>query len=111
MPARTHKIRIMIADDHAILRAGLRMLINAQADMEVVSEGSPMGETVSSSRYGKRNQMWHCWTSPCPGAGGYESASGDGASCRSYLVIIPSRCTMTLPICERYWPPVPLVTC
>lgn len=31
-------IRIMIADDHAILRAGLRSLLNAQADMEVVAE-------------------------------------------------------------------------
>jgi len=43
MPARTHKIRVMIVDDHAILRAGLRMLVNAQADMEVVSE-APDGE-------------------------------------------------------------------
>jgi len=43
MVARTHKIRVMIVDDHAILRAGLRMLINAQADMEVVSE-APDGE-------------------------------------------------------------------
>jgi two-component system response regulator NreC len=33
----------MIADDHAILRAGLKMLVNAQADMEVVSE-APDGE-------------------------------------------------------------------
>jgi len=33
----------MIVDDHAILRAGLRMLVNAQADMEVVSE-APDGE-------------------------------------------------------------------
>jgi two-component system, NarL family, response regulator NreC len=33
----------MIADDHAILRSGLRMLINAQDDMEVVSE-APNGE-------------------------------------------------------------------
>jgi two-component system response regulator NreC len=43
MVARTHKIRVMIVDDHAILRAGLRMLVNAQADMEVVSE-APDGE-------------------------------------------------------------------
>jgi two-component system, NarL family, response regulator NreC len=43
MPTRTHKIRVMIVDDHAILRAGLRMLVNAQADMEVVSE-APDGE-------------------------------------------------------------------
>jgi len=39
----THKIRVMIADDHAILRAGLRMLVNSQADMEVISE-APDGE-------------------------------------------------------------------
>ena len=45
MPVRTGKIRVMIADDHAILRAGLRMLVNAQADMEVVSE-APDGENA-----------------------------------------------------------------
>jgi two-component system response regulator NreC len=43
MPARKSKIRVMIADDHGILRAGLRLLVNAQADMEVVSE-APDGE-------------------------------------------------------------------
>jgi two-component system response regulator NreC len=35
----------MIVDDHAILRAGLRMLVNTQNDMEVVSE-APDGEKV-----------------------------------------------------------------
>lgn len=35
---KTAKIRLVIADDHAILRSGLRMLINAQPDMEVVGE-------------------------------------------------------------------------
>jgi len=39
VPAQAHKIRVLIADDHAILRAGLRLLLNAQAEMEVVSEG------------------------------------------------------------------------
>jgi two-component system, NarL family, response regulator NreC len=43
MPARTRKVRVMIVDDHAILRAGLKMLVNAQTDMEVVSE-APDGE-------------------------------------------------------------------
>ena len=50
MPARTHKIRVMIADDHAILRAGLRMLVNAQADMEVVSEASDGEKAVETAR-------------------------------------------------------------
>ncbi len=43
MLERKSKIRVMIADDHAILRSGLRLLVNAQADMEVVAE-APDGE-------------------------------------------------------------------
>ena len=50
MPARTHKIRVMIADDHAILRAGLKMLVNAQADMEVVSEAPDGERAVQAAR-------------------------------------------------------------
>jgi two-component system, NarL family, response regulator NreC len=40
-------IRILIADDHAILRSGLRMLIDAQSDMSVVGEVADGTETVS----------------------------------------------------------------
>jgi DNA-binding NarL/FixJ family response regulator len=32
------KLRIILADDHKIIREGLRMLVNSQADMEVVGE-------------------------------------------------------------------------
>jgi Response regulator containing a CheY-like receiver domain and an HTH DNA-binding domain len=32
------KIRILLADDHTILRAGLRMMLNAQPDMDVIGE-------------------------------------------------------------------------
>src|SRR5215472_9177575 len=31
-------IRILLADDHTILRAGLKMMLNAQPDMEVIGE-------------------------------------------------------------------------
>lgn len=34
------KIRVLLADDHTILRAGLRMLLDAQPDIEVVGEAS-----------------------------------------------------------------------
>jgi DNA-binding NarL/FixJ family response regulator len=33
-------IRILIADDHAVVREGLRSLINYQSEMEVVGEAS-----------------------------------------------------------------------
>jgi DNA-binding NarL/FixJ family response regulator len=32
------KMRVVVADDHAVVRAGLRLLIESQPDMEVVSE-------------------------------------------------------------------------
>jgi len=50
MPSRTHKIRVMIVDDHAILRAGLKMLVNAQPDMEVVSEAPDGEKAVQTAR-------------------------------------------------------------
>lgn len=50
MVARAHKIRVMIVDDHAILRAGLKMLVNAQPDMEVVSEAPDGEKAVHAAR-------------------------------------------------------------
>jgi len=40
------KIRVLLADDHAVLRAGLRLLLDAQADMEVVGEASTGDQAV-----------------------------------------------------------------
>lgn len=40
------KIRVLLADDHAVLRAGLRALLNAQADMEVVGEAGDGAQAV-----------------------------------------------------------------
>jgi len=40
----------MIADDHAILRSGLKLLVNAQADMEVVSEASDGALAIQAAR-------------------------------------------------------------
>lgn len=34
------KLRVMLVDDHNIVRAGLRLLVNNQADMEVVAEAA-----------------------------------------------------------------------
>jgi len=44
------KIRVLIADDHAILRSGLRMLIRAEPDMEVVGEATDLEETIRRAR-------------------------------------------------------------
>ena len=35
------KLRVLLADDHAVVREGLRSLIDAQPDLEVVGEAQP----------------------------------------------------------------------
>ena len=42
------KLKIFIADDHPLLRAGLKAVLNAQPDMKVVGESSD-GATVAAS--------------------------------------------------------------
>ncbi len=44
------KLRIVLADDHAVVREGLRSLIAAQADMEVVGEAADGRRAVEASR-------------------------------------------------------------
>jgi DNA-binding NarL/FixJ family response regulator len=40
------KTRILLADDHAIVRHGLRLILDAQPDLEVVAEASDGAEAV-----------------------------------------------------------------
>jgi two-component system response regulator NreC len=40
------RIRLLLADDHAVLRSGLRMLLDVQPDMEVVGEAANGVEAV-----------------------------------------------------------------
>lgn len=42
-------IRVLLADDHAVLRAGLRMLISAQPDMVVVGEAADCHDARSKA--------------------------------------------------------------
>lgn len=44
------KIRVMLADDHTILRQGIRMLLEAQEDMEVVGEAVNGRDAVEKAR-------------------------------------------------------------
>ncbi len=41
------KIRVLVVDDHTVVRAGIRMVLEAQPDMEVVGEGSDGREAVA----------------------------------------------------------------
>lgn len=43
-------IRVLLADDHGIVRAGLRALLDAQPDIEVVAEAENGFEAISNAR-------------------------------------------------------------
>ena len=43
-------IRVLVVDDHAVLRAGLRLLLDAESDMTVVGEASTGAEAVERAK-------------------------------------------------------------
>src|SRR2546423_9095574 len=44
------KIKLLLADDHAILRQGLRRILEAEADMSVIGEAATGPEAVKRAR-------------------------------------------------------------
>ena len=49
-PHVAKRIRVAVADDHAILRSGLRMLIQSQADLEVAGEAADGQQAIDLVR-------------------------------------------------------------
>ena len=45
-PCQSLKTRILLADDHALVRRGLRLILDAQPDLEVVAEAGDGAEAV-----------------------------------------------------------------
>jgi DNA-binding NarL/FixJ family response regulator len=46
-------IRVLIVDDHAVVRSGLRLLLDAEKDIEVVGEAGTVREAVLEARAAK----------------------------------------------------------
>lgn len=65
------KIRILLADDHAVLRTGLRLLLNAQPDIEVVGEAADGAEAMVKARALRPDVILMDLT--MPGIGGLEA--------------------------------------
>src|SRR3954454_14310751 len=52
-PAAKPALRILLADDHATVRHGLKLLVDAEADMKVVAEAADGEETLQKAREAK----------------------------------------------------------
>lgn len=62
-------IGVLIADDHAVVRAGLRMLIDAEADMRVVGEAGDGREAARKARACRPDVVVLDLSMPGPGSG------------------------------------------
>ncbi len=50
MAVETHVITVVVADDHAVVRAGLRLLLDREHDIRVVAEASDGHEAITVAR-------------------------------------------------------------
>jgi DNA-binding NarL/FixJ family response regulator len=57
-------MKVLIADDHGIVRSGLRMLLERQTDIEVIGEAADGAQARDMAI--RERPTWRSWTSRCP---------------------------------------------
>jgi len=82
------RIRILIVDDHAILRSGLKMLLGAQPDMEVVSEAADGDRAVQEALHTRPDVALMDLT--MPGSGGLAAVKAIVRDCPDTRVLVLS---------------------
>jgi two-component system response regulator NreC len=80
------KIRVLIADDHAMVRAGLRALLGAQSDIEVVGEAEDGVAAVEKCLRLKPNVVVMDLT--MPGRGGINATEDIRHECPGVKVLV-----------------------
>ena len=80
------RIRVLVVDDHAVLRAGLRMLIRAQADMDVVAEAADGDEAVRKATEARPDVV--LMDLSMPGTGGIRAIERLRQDCPASRVLV-----------------------
>jgi len=80
------KIKVLIADDHAILLAGLKVLIDSQIDMEVVSEASDAEKAIQAALAFKPDVA--VLDLSMPGGGGLKAIQEITRDCREIRLLV-----------------------
>ena len=80
------KIRILLADDHAILRSGLKVLLNSQPDMEVAGEAADGKQAIETARAAKPDVVLLDLT--MPNLGGMQALQGVLRQCPTTRVLV-----------------------
>jgi two-component system response regulator NreC len=82
------KTRIVIADDHAVVRSGLRLLIEREEDMEVVAEAGTADEAVRAARLEKPDVV--LLDVVMPGRSGIDAAAEIISAAKSARILVLS---------------------
>ncbi|MFI5182500.1 MAG: response regulator [Thermoanaerobaculia bacterium] len=80
------KIRVVIADDHALLREGIRALLSRETDIEVVGEASDGREAIARCRALKPDVV--LMDIAMPGLGGLEASLEIRKECPETRVLV-----------------------
>jgi DNA-binding NarL/FixJ family response regulator len=80
------RLRILVADDHAVLRAGLRLLINTQPDMEAVGEAGDFPEAMRLTRTVRPDVLILDLT--MPGGTGIQTIERLAAECPATRIVV-----------------------
>lgn len=57
-------VRILIADDHVLLRDGIKLMLEREPEFQVVGEAGDGVEALESAR--RTPSISRSWTCPCP---------------------------------------------
>src|SRR3989454_8258032 len=83
-----HIIRVLLADDHALVREGTRRLLETENDVEVVAEAASGEEAVDAAR--RLHPDIAIMDIAMPGMGGIEATRVIKASCPETAVLVLS---------------------
>ena len=81
-------IRVLVVDDHAVVRSGIRLLLEAQEDIEVVAEAGTAEEGVRAARLEKPDVV--LLDVVMPGRSGIEATPDIRAAAKSAAVLVLS---------------------
>jgi two-component system response regulator NreC len=93
-------IRILLVDDHLVLRAGLKALLDAETDMRVVGEASTGEEAIEKSKTLRPDVV--VMDLSMPGMGGLEATRriAEGGAARVLVLTMHSEEEYLLPVLE-----------
>jgi NarL family two-component system response regulator LiaR len=85
---QSHVIRVLLADDHALVREGTRRLLETEDDVEVVAEAASGEEAVESTK--RLHPDIAIMDIAMPGMGGIEATRAIKVSCPETAVMVLS---------------------